>query len=30
VRQLIARYSPDLADRAAYHSSQLTVAAAAD
>ena len=30
VRQIIARYSPDLADRAAYHSSQLTLAAAAD
>jgi phenylacetic acid degradation operon negative regulatory protein len=28
VRQIIARYSPDLADRAAYHSSQLTLSAA--
>jgi phenylacetic acid degradation operon negative regulatory protein len=26
VRQIIARYSPDLAGRAAYHSSQLTLA----
>ena len=28
VRQVIARYSPDLADLAAYHSSQLTLSAA--
>jgi phenylacetic acid degradation operon negative regulatory protein len=30
VRQIIARYSPELAGRAAYHSSQLTLAAADD
>ncbi len=30
VRQIIARYSPELADRAAYHSSALTLSAAAD
>jgi phenylacetic acid degradation operon negative regulatory protein len=28
VRQIIARYSPQLADRATYHSSELTLAAA--
>jgi phenylacetic acid degradation operon negative regulatory protein len=28
VRQIIARYSPDLAGRAAYHSSELTLSAA--
>jgi phenylacetic acid degradation operon negative regulatory protein len=28
VRQIIARYSPELADRAAYHSSELTLSAA--
>jgi phenylacetic acid degradation operon negative regulatory protein len=28
VRQIIARYSPDLADRAAYHSSELKLNAA--
>ena len=28
VRQIIARYSPDLAGRAAYHSSELTLRAA--
>ena len=30
VRQIIARYSPELACRAAYHSSQLTLSAADD
>src|SRR6202034_3899206 len=30
VRQIIARYSPELAGRAAYHSSQLTLSAADD
>ncbi len=32
VRQIITRYSPELADRAAYHSSELklSVAPAAD
>jgi phenylacetic acid degradation operon negative regulatory protein len=30
VRQIIARYSPELAGRAAYHSSQLTLADADD
>jgi len=30
VRQIIARYSPELACRAAYHSSQLTLADAAE
>jgi phenylacetic acid degradation operon negative regulatory protein len=30
VRQIITRYSPDLADRAAYHSSELTLSAAPD
>jgi phenylacetic acid degradation operon negative regulatory protein len=30
VRQIIARYSPELAVRAAYHSSELTVSAAGD
>jgi phenylacetic acid degradation operon negative regulatory protein len=30
VRQIIARYSPDLACRAAYHSSQLTLSDAED
>ncbi|GEM_PF-51716 len=30
VRQIIARYSPELAGRAAYHSSQLTLSAAPD
>jgi phenylacetic acid degradation operon negative regulatory protein len=30
VRQIIARYSPELAVRAAYHSTELTVAAADD
>ena len=30
VRQIISRYSPELAGRAAYHSSQLTLSAAAD
>jgi phenylacetic acid degradation operon negative regulatory protein len=29
VRQVIARYSPELADLAAYHSSELTLSAAA-
>jgi phenylacetic acid degradation operon negative regulatory protein len=28
VRQIITRYSPELADRAAYHSSELTLSAA--
>lgn len=28
VRQIIARYSPDLADRTAYHSSELALSAA--
>ena len=28
VRQIIAKYSPDLACRAAYHSTELTVSAA--
>ena len=28
VRQVIARYSPDLAGLAAYHSSELTLSAA--
>ncbi len=28
VRQIISRYSPELADRAAYHSTQLTLSAA--
>ena len=30
VRQIISRYSPELACRAAYHSSQLTLSAADD
>jgi len=30
VRQIIARYSPELAGRAAYHSSQLTLSSAED
>ena len=30
VRQIIARYSPELAGRAAYHSSQLTLSSADD
>ena len=30
VRQIIARYSPELAGRAAYHSSELTLSAADD
>jgi phenylacetic acid degradation operon negative regulatory protein len=30
VRQIISRYSPDLAGRAAYHSSQLTLSAVDD
>ena len=30
VRQIISRYSPELASRAAYHSSQLTLSAADD
>ena len=30
VRQIISRYSPELAGRAAYHSSQLTLSAAED
>jgi phenylacetic acid degradation operon negative regulatory protein len=30
VRQIIARYSPELAVRAAYHSTELTVSAAED
>jgi phenylacetic acid degradation operon negative regulatory protein len=30
VRQIIARYSPDLAVRAAYHSTELTLSAAED
>ena len=30
VRQIIARYSPELAGRAAYHSSQLTLSDADD
>jgi phenylacetic acid degradation operon negative regulatory protein len=30
VRQIISRYSPELAGRAAYHSSQLTLSAADD
>jgi len=30
VRQIIVRYSPDLAGRAAYHSSELTLSAAPD
>jgi phenylacetic acid degradation operon negative regulatory protein len=30
VRQIISRYSPELADRAAYHSSELTLASAPD
>jgi phenylacetic acid degradation operon negative regulatory protein len=30
VRQIIARYSPELAGRAAYHSSELTLASAED
>jgi phenylacetic acid degradation operon negative regulatory protein len=30
VRQIITRYSPELADRAAYHSSELTLSAAPD
>ena len=30
VRQIISRYSPELADRAAYHSSELTLSAAPD
>jgi phenylacetic acid degradation operon negative regulatory protein len=30
VRQIIARYSPDLAGRAAYHSSELKLSAAPD
>ena len=30
VRQIIARYSPELAGRAAYHSSQLTLSDAGD
>jgi phenylacetic acid degradation operon negative regulatory protein len=28
VRQIITRYSPELADRAAYHSSELKLSAA--
>jgi hypothetical protein len=28
VQQIINRYSPELADRAAYHSSELTLSAA--
>jgi phenylacetic acid degradation operon negative regulatory protein len=28
VRQIIARYSPELADRAAYHSSELKLSVA--
>jgi hypothetical protein len=28
VRQIIARYSPELADRAAYHSSELKLSTA--
>lgn len=28
VRQIITRYSPELADRAAYHSSELELSAA--
>jgi phenylacetic acid degradation operon negative regulatory protein len=30
VRQIISRYSPELADRAAYHSSELKLSAAPD
>jgi phenylacetic acid degradation operon negative regulatory protein len=30
VRQIIARYSPELAGRAAYHSSELKLSAAPD
>jgi phenylacetic acid degradation operon negative regulatory protein len=30
VRQIIARYSPELAGRAAYHSTELTLSTAAD
>ena len=30
VRQIITRYSPELADRAAYHSSELTLSTAPD
>jgi phenylacetic acid degradation operon negative regulatory protein len=30
VRQIIARYSPELAGRAAYHSSELTLSSAED
>ena len=30
VREIITRYSPELADRAAYHSSELTLSAAPD
>ena len=30
VRQIIARYSPELAGRAAYHNTELTMSAAAD
>jgi len=30
VRQIITRYSPELADRAAYHSSELKLSAAPD
>ena len=30
VRQIIARYSPELAGRAAYHSSALTLSSAED
>ena len=28
IRQIITRYSPELADRAAYHSSELKLSAA--
>jgi len=30
VRQIINRYSPELADRAAYHSSELELSTAPD
>jgi phenylacetic acid degradation operon negative regulatory protein len=30
VRQIITRYSPELADRAAYHSSELKLSTAPD